>query len=157
MRTSDGRFAKCGVWLDPLGALHLRSLVFDSPQAIAQVHVRAPVIRSAREPGSDVERVARRVSLTPRYRNLADPVHVTWTVDGQVLMGGVLAGGSFTTDADDRRYSYSRPDDGDEVVFETELGEAFIASIQLSIVDATGFVLRTTRECRLSTTTSTRR
>ena len=131
-RTGEGRFAKCSVWQEPTGRLHLRYALWNTPASLGLTQ-RWTSQRGSLVPSFDALRTTWEVARTGTFHaptsGLVAPIAYTWLWDGSVLQNGAgpLAGGI-------QRVEVS----GDTCVIHTDFGEDLDGELCVSATDAFG-------------------
>jgi hypothetical protein len=150
VRTSQARFAKCAVWRDSAGTLHLRYVTYNRPTPSLSISDRWDVINERkigegtesyvyrgmmREAKFELFALEQRGEFRALARLMAYPIDFQWCLAGQILTGD----GSVLVHNTRVRHSVDR----DRCTLLTALGNDLKAQLCVSAIDARGLELFT--------------
>jgi hypothetical protein len=132
VRTTEGRFAKCGAWRRPDDIIHFRYVTYDTETA--SLRITGGWKETRRESvgtGSRINRVEWLGVFKAEPHNMALPIDYQWCLCGQILGQGQ---GSLVTDGHTLSYSVDR----DKLQIRTELGKNLKCELCVSAIDDWG-------------------
>jgi hypothetical protein len=132
VRTTEGRFAKCGVWRRPDSIIHFRYVTYDTETAsLAITGGWKETRRESVGTGSIINRVEWLGVFQAEPRNMAFPIDFQWCLCGQVLHQGA---GTLVTGGHTITYTV----DGNTLQVRTEIGKGLKCELCVSAIDNWG-------------------